>query len=526
MFAYFQSRLHEYLSFAGITDSRFDPAELAFCLEGMLLVREYGVQRSVFDRVMFILRQVQDKNGYWSNTTPMLYQQKGDVLFTVSVEAANAILTSFALQDGMRRIHGSAASDHIDLAKRFWQWVESRRAQVRIGTLELSGWHSEHVNDPNLVHLWETSQILEFLVNFRDQLIRHVARTSLRLAACSYRLPAKPKPVEAPTDPTPESRWEAASKTYEPVTSLGPDYKIFEQIGKLFVAPRFNPAGKPDYSMLLYGPPGTGKTTLASSLSWALDYPLITISVSDFLADGHAAIEARAKHLFKMLRAQPRCVVLFDEIDQFMLDRDSEYFRDLDTVFQFLTPGMLTKLADLRDSKSVIFIMATNYAERIDAAIKRQGRIDRHFLLLPADQSRRREFVERIWKSTPIDFDTAAINSVFLGYSDMESISPQRVDPADAVERLEALPRAARPTMYLSRFYDKQGKPISEVRRTPAEELFAMLALEAEAKGKALRRSEVQAYIAAFLDERFGLDNWPEGLREELNSKRFRIGSV
>lgn len=54
-------------------------------------------------------------------------------------------------------------------------------------------------------------------------------------------------------------------------------------------------------------------------------------------------------------------VILFDEIDQFMLDRDSEYFRDQETVFQFLTPGMLTKLADLRASKSVLFVVATNY---------------------------------------------------------------------------------------------------------------------------------------------------------------------
>src|SRR5262249_3401202 len=120
MFNHFQSHLHRHLSFAGITDSRFDPAELAFCLEGMLLIKEDSVRKTVFDRVMSILREVQDKNGYWSNITPMLYQQKGDVLFTVSVEAANAVLTSFALQDGMRRIHGSTASEHIDLAKRFW----------------------------------------------------------------------------------------------------------------------------------------------------------------------------------------------------------------------------------------------------------------------------------------------------------------------------------------------------------------------------------------------------------------------
>jgi len=35
--AFFETRLHEQLSFSSIPDSRFDPAELAFCLEGLLV---------------------------------------------------------------------------------------------------------------------------------------------------------------------------------------------------------------------------------------------------------------------------------------------------------------------------------------------------------------------------------------------------------------------------------------------------------------------------------------------------------
>ena len=86
--------------------------------------------------------------------------------------------------------------------------------------------------------------------------------------------------------------------------------------------------------------------------------------MSDFLADGRAAIEARVKDLFDMLRAQPQSVVLFDEIDQFMLDRDSDYFLGQETIFQFLTPGMLTKLNDLRESESVLFVTPPASGER------------------------------------------------------------------------------------------------------------------------------------------------------------------
>ena len=374
----FESQLHEQLSFAEIVDSRFDPTELAFCLEGILLIRPDAVTKTLFDRVMSVLRAVQEATGYWRSETPMIYNARGDVLFTVSVESANAILASFALYDTRWSLHGSVASEHMDLLKRYWKWLKARKSIVQIGGSTLRGWHSEHVNDPSLIHLWETSQVAEFLVNFRDQLKRHMARTSLRLAACSIAMPTRPKAIsiKAKAD-SPDERWAAAVKAYEPVTAFGPTFRVYDQVGKAFVAPRSigSDITAAAYSMLLYGPPGTGKTTVAGSLSWALNYPLITLSVSDFLADGSAAIEARAKDLFNMLRVQPRSVVLFDETDQFMLDRDLEYFRDQETVFQFLTPGMLTKLNDLRTAESVIFIMATNYAERIDRAIKRQGRI-------------------------------------------------------------------------------------------------------------------------------------------------------
>lgn len=39
---FFESRLHEQLSFSSIPDSRFDPADLAFCLEGLLICPRGG----------------------------------------------------------------------------------------------------------------------------------------------------------------------------------------------------------------------------------------------------------------------------------------------------------------------------------------------------------------------------------------------------------------------------------------------------------------------------------------------------
>jgi len=141
LFERFESRLHEQLSFAEIVDSRFDSTEIIFCLEGMLLIRTDGVSKALFDRVMSVLRDVQRSDGYWRSETPMVYNKKGEVLFTVSVESANSILASFALYDKRWSIHESIASEHIDLIKRYWKWLKARKSFVRIRNSALKGWH-------------------------------------------------------------------------------------------------------------------------------------------------------------------------------------------------------------------------------------------------------------------------------------------------------------------------------------------------------------------------------------------------
>lgn len=105
----------------------------------------------------------------------------------------------------------------------------------------------------------------EFIVNFRDQLKRHAARSSLNLAACSYKLPRKPDPIQAaPASDAPIDRWGLATDQFEPVRSFDDRYQTYKQIGESFIVPHATGAENPPFSMLLYGPPGTGKTTVAS----------------------------------------------------------------------------------------------------------------------------------------------------------------------------------------------------------------------------------------------------------------------
>ncbi|MEP6879898.1 MAG: ATP-binding protein, partial [Nitrosospira sp.] len=382
-YKYFETLLHQQLSFSSIPDSRFDPAELMFCLEGMLLCQKNIVDRTLFDRVLTVLTSRQLESPYWRPVMPYMATAQGLVLFPVSVEIANSLLRACAIFDG-DELHGTYSSQCIVLLRRYWQWLRARAVKFKRDQEEYVGWHSEHVNSPNVIHLWETSQVVEFLLSYRNALYVHIGRTTLVRSRFTYK-----------NTKSSVKEWVPIEKDLEPVKCLGEGLCIYKKIGQYFVIPHQNESPK-DYSMLLYGPPGTGKTTVAKKIAEALGYRLITITVSDFLAEGGVQVENRAKSIFEVLNAQQPCVILFDEIDHFLLDRDSERYSKQDTVFQFMTPGMLTKLNDLRGAEHVLFIIATNYEDRIDAAIKRPGRIDHQFLVLPPDLAGRRALLNKI----------------------------------------------------------------------------------------------------------------------------------
>jgi hypothetical protein len=473
---YFETTLHDQLSFSSIPDSRFDPAELAFCLEGLLISQRHVIDRALLDRVMEVLSAAQQKSAFWRPTKPFLATDRGMTLFPISVEVANSILRSCEMFDG-RDTRNTVASANIDLFRRYWQWLNARKVtfETRLGDQQVSvlGWDSEHVNKVDVVHVWETSQILEFLIAYHRLLRAHIARTSLTLARFNVRQPIKSS-----------DSWDEITESCEPVVSLGEHYQVYKRIGESFVKPRQSGTGPKSFSMLLYGPPGTGKTTVAEKVADALSFPLITITVSDFLAGGGGNVEARAKAIFDVLMSQSNCVVLFDEIDAFLLDRDTDRYTKQETLFQFMTPGMLTKLNDLRKAERLIFIIATNYQNRIDSAIKRTGRIDYQYLLLPYDKCGRERIISALSGST-IDEDITALGraSLFLGYPDLRNTIQKSfgsVDIPSLCKELAALDRTTRLATFTTRLPDAKGPGKEELNKWPLEEFICLLTLALE----------------------------------------------
>ena len=496
---YFENTLHEQLSFSSIPDSRFDPAELAFCLEGLLLVQRNAVDATLFKRVMDVLAKAQEESAFWRPTRPFIAQDNGMSLFPISVEVANSILRSCEIHDG-DELYDTFGSRNIGLFRRYWQWLRARAVRLKplgnpseANPTAILGWHSEHVNETNAIHVWETSQVLEFLLLYRKLLVSHIARTTLVRSRFVVR---KPKSA---------SKWEETVKTYEPVTILGERYQFYRRIGADFIE-GWKQGQPKHFSMLLYGPPGTGKTTVAENIADALGFSMITITVSDFLAGGGAQLEARAKAIFEVLSSQRNCVVLFDEIDNFLLDRDAPRYTKQDTAFQFMTPGMLTKLNNLRREKRLIFIIATNYGYRIDTAIKRTGRIDKQYLALPPDANARKRMIEKFLgeqMSKGVVEKTLKKASLNLGYTDIRgAVKNAMQDKAGWATVLPGILANWARTTSLSTYYSKFADV--DDREKPVEEFVALLGLELEVGGDELDLDSVRAIRKAL--PQFGRD--------------------
>jgi ATPase family associated with various cellular activities (AAA) len=501
---FFESLLHEQLSFSSIPDSRFDPAELAFCLEGLLICARESVDPVLFKRVLDVLAANQETSAYWRPTRPFKTKDTGEVMLPLSVEGANSLLRSVEIMDGSK-LYGTFAAMAVPMFRRFWQWLRARKVEFNLLQEPCVGWHSEHINPVGVIHLWDTSQVVEFLVAFRQLLKRHIARETLVQSRVKVDTPKEFK------------GWDKVKGKFEPLTDISIARRVFDEIETDFVKAWRDSSPSKNYSLLLYGPPGTGKTTIASSIADALEFRLLTVTVSDFLGAGGALVEARAKAIFQMLGAQSDCVILFDEIDAFLLDRDSEHYRRQDTLFQFLTPGMLIKLNDLRKTGRSIFIIATNYDNRIDSAIKRPGRIDRRYLLLPPDLRKRESIIRNVlpnrMKPTLQEMKELASASLYLGYTEivgtintMVQDNSSSISITSIIDALDKTPRSSSHKHYLDR--------LGQETTFPNEEFIAMVKLASQAD----KISDVNAAIDSLSGK--GKKAWQSTLDRSPNFKR------
>ena len=133
-------------------------------------------------------------------------------------------------------------------------------------------------------------------------------------------------------------------------------------------------------SAILYGPPGTAKTELASRIANGLGWPLLSLDPSHLTRSGLDRLHAETDRLFGMLAAAERLVVLFDEFDELVRERE---LAASEALSRFLTTAMLPKLKALADRRRIVYLLATNHLENFDPAVQRPGRFDAILPVMP-----------------------------------------------------------------------------------------------------------------------------------------------
>jgi len=375
-----QAEINRQLTLASLTPkTNFDSTTTRFRL-GIYHHLSSSASRPLIDRALELFFEAQNPDGTWTPGAPFIFKRhSASANYAANLEVMNAIAP---LIDSDRVAKFRPRADVL------FAWLEANGREipallrVKGKPHTVTGWSNDRLYEARRIDTWMNAAALHFLVFYR-KLLQEDVNFHLQLNYDFKR---------------PRQEWIKITdsellKPYDDRVTT----KIYEQ----FIVPFKRTGESPRSAMVLYGPPGTSKSTLAEAIARELGWSMVTITPSDFVKEGIEQSEAAARSLFKELSVLREVVVLFDEIDEILRDRQDQEAQSGIAMLRFLIPGMLPKLQSLKqygEKKRLIFIVATNYQDHLDTAITRTGRIDESFILAPPDARSRYCLIRGFWK--------------------------------------------------------------------------------------------------------------------------------
>ena len=166
----------------------------------------------------------------------------------------------------------------------------------------------------------------------------------------------------------------------------------------------------PVKGLLLFGPPGTGKTTMARINANETKMKLIVVNASSFLNMYVGESEKNLVRVFQQARDKAPCIICFDEIESFLMDR-SKAERSYETSIVSTFLAQMDGYVDLQD---VLVVATTNNPTLIDPAALRPGRFDKLIYVGVPDEAARAVMFEKYLRGkagTGVDYQKLAENS-------------------------------------------------------------------------------------------------------------------
>lgn len=134
--------------------------------------------------------------------------------------------------------------------------------------------------------------------------------------------------------------------------------------------------------ILLSGPPGTGKTTFAGALARTCGVNLVVGSLAKWQSSGTGHLGdmlGSMRKAFEAAKESAPSILFIDELDGI---GDREKFSGDNAAYGVqVVNGLLECLDGIDGREGVVIVGACNNPDRIDAAVLRPGRLDRHVII-------------------------------------------------------------------------------------------------------------------------------------------------